>query len=108
MKTETEVDSLVSFVRLFQAFMVEGKKRFMEEVGVQSEVLDMVGVSKWIIVSFTNTSRNKVKEISWDQSMQTFVECYQFVFIPANLKWIPTKFLKKFVYTIKFCSTRDN
>ena len=40
--------------------------------------------------------------------MQNFVEFYQFVLIPGNLKWFPTKFLKEFVYITKFCSTRDN
>ena len=40
--------------------------------------------------------------------MQNFIECYQFVFIPGNLKWFQTKYLKEFVYTTKFCSTRDN
>ena len=37
-----------------------------------------------------------------------FVKSYQFVLIPANLKRFQTKFLKKFVYTTKFCPTRDN
>ena len=35
--------------------------------------------------------------------MQNFVKSYQFVLIPANLKRFPTKFLKEFVYTTKFC-----
>ena len=45
--------------------------------------------------------RNNVQNISWGQSMQTFVKSYQFVLIPANLKRFPTKFLKEFVYTTK-------
>ena len=52
--------------------------------------------------------RNNVQKISWGQSMQNFVKSYQFVLIPANLKRFPTKFLKEFVYTTKFCPTRKN
>ena len=39
--------------------------------------------------------RNKVQKISWGQSSKIFVNSYQFVLIPANLKGFPTKFLKK-------------
>ena len=50
----------------------------------------------------------KVKEITSSQSMQNIIKRYQFMFISATLKWFPSKFPKKFVYTIKFYSTCDN
>ena len=40
--------------------------------------------------------------ISWGQSMQNFVESYQLLLIPANLKRFSTKFLTFFVYTTKY------
>ena len=80
----------------------------MEEVRVRSEVLNMVSVSYWVIFSFVNPRGNKVQEIICSQSLQTFFKLYLFMFISANLKWFPTKLLKEFVYTTKFCSTRDN